>query len=186
MSRGGALRAGAIAALALALAGCGGSPSRIDTGPPAPEPAPTGTGYFVGTGPDGLGATLDLLADDPTTRAVGDALVQTVSPPERAPAVGIASVVNDDALAAAAPSFIALFPGGGALPIIDARTAIEDARGPVARRARALLGTAPRRVPAGGAITQYVVLRDVEPAEVDAVRMASPPLEPIPMEARRR
>lgn len=180
-----AAAAAAVAALACAVAGCGSS-QPVGTGPPAPEPAPAGTGYFVGTGPDGIGASLDLLADDPTVRAVGDALAATVSPPDRAPAVGIASVVNDGPLGIAAPTFTALFANGGALPIPDARTAIEGLRGPAARRARALLGAAPVRVPAGGATTQYVVLAGARPPEVDAVRMSSPPLEPIRMEARRR
>jgi hypothetical protein len=67
------LSAGALAAFALAGAGCsaGTEPARVE-----PEPAPAGTAYFVGAGADGIGASLDLLGDDPVVRLVDAALAE--------------------------------------------------------------------------------------------------------------
>ena len=178
-----ALAALAVAALVL-VAGCsdgGGS-----TPPAPPPPPPEGTGFFVGEGPDGIGATLDLEGSDPVTGAVDAALGARGGRPGDGPVVGVASVVNDGARAVAAPAFIATFAGGGAVPLEDAATAVARGDGPAARRALARLGPTPRSVPAGGAVTMYVVLRGAPAREVEAVRMVVEPGRPVTLEARPR
>ncbi|WP_217915700.1 hypothetical protein [Miltoncostaea marina] len=176
--------AAAALALALASAGCGGGGADAGTAPVA-EPARSGSGWFEGSG-DGLGASLDLRGEDAVARAVGDAVAARARPPARASAVGIAAVVNDRAVPVPAPRFTALFEGGGALPLTGAHEALEGLRGPAARRARALLGRPPRAVPAGGAVTMYVVLRGARPDEVASARMVALPGEPIALPARTR
>jgi hypothetical protein len=169
-------------ALALALCGCaGGGP------PPEPAPAPTGTGYFVGTGPAGIGATLDLEGRDRVTAAVGAALRLPPSEAASAPAVGIASVVNEGPRALPAPVFAARFANGGATPLRDAASVVsEEPPGPARARALRLLGEAPRVVPADGAVTMYVVLRGATAAEVESVRMTALPGQPVTLGARAR
>ena len=177
--------AAAAIALALALGGCGGGD---DPAPPEERPPdPPGTGYFVGTGASGLGATLDLQGRDAVTAAVATALRVPPAAAATAPVVGIASVVNEGPRPLPAPLFAARFAGGGALPLWDAARAVEDGRGgPAARRALRLLGTTPRTVPAGGAVTMYVVLRGAPSGQVESVRMTAPPGPPVTLRARPR
>lgn len=171
-------------ALAAALAGCSGDGGAVDTAPPPP---PTGTGYFVGTGPDGVGATLDMHGSDPVATAIDDALVGRGGAAGAVPAVGIASVVNEGAQSVPAPRFVAVLADGhGAIPIPRAEDALRADEGPAARRALARLAALPARVPAQGAATFYVILQDVDVAEVGSVRMVVERGEPITLQARRR
>lgn len=172
-------RAAAGALAILALAGCsarGPAPAR----PPAP-PEPRGTGYFVGTGPDGVGASLDLFADDPVVREIDAALAARGGPRADRPAVGVASIVNDGRFGILAPRFIADLSTGGALPLRSAADALAGATGPAAR-----LGDAPRRVPGGGAATAYVVLEGAAPEAVGSVRMVLARGGSVTLSARRR
>ena len=179
------LRRAAAGALAiLVLAGCsGGGPAPAR--PPAP-PEPRGTGYFVGTGPDGVGASLDLFADDPIVREIDAALAARGGPRGDRPAVGVASIVNDGRFGILTPRFIADLSTGGALPLRSAADALSGAAGPAARRARARLGDAPRRVPGGGAVTAYVVLEGAAPEAVGSVRMVLARGGSVTLTARRR
>lgn len=179
-------RRAALAALAagLALAGCsagGPGPAR----PPA-APVPTGTGYFVGTGANGLGASVDLFGDDPVTRAVDAALEERGGPAADRPAVGIVSVVNEGPTGIGIPRFVAVLSAGGAVTMRPASEVLADAPGAAARRARARLASSGRRVPADGAATAYVVLEDVAPAAVGSVRMEPARGAPVTLSARRR
>ncbi len=183
-----AARAAACALLAsaalAALAGCGGD----DPAPsPDPEPPAPGSGLFVGTGPGGIGATLDLEGDDPVAEMVLDALHEPGATRGEDPVVGIASVVNDGTRPLPAPSFVAVLEDGGAAPLQPAGLLV-SARLPAAAaiRAREALGPTPRTVPAGGARTMYVVLRGAAAGDVASVRMVVVPGEPITMRARRR
>ena len=169
--RRGAVAAGALAAAALA-AGCGGGSPSPAPQPPAP-PEALGSGYFVGTGPDGVGATVDLRAADATVRALEAALRQGAPPGEPPPAVGIASVVNDSRRAAPAPRFIAVLDSGELLPLRPAADALGTRTDPLARRAARLM-PAPRSVlPGGASAVEYVVLRGVVPGRVAEVRMTT-------------
>ncbi|WP_217920970.1 hypothetical protein [Miltoncostaea oceani] len=174
----------ACCAALLALHGCG------DDGPPPPPehppPARPGSAYFVGTGEDGVGATLDLEGQDPVTEAVDAALRARDGAVGEGPVVGVASVVNEGPGVVPAPTFIAQFEGGGALALEDARAVVAESGGPAARRALRLLGRPSVLVPAGGADTIYVVLRGAAPGEVDAVRMVVGPGRIVMLQARPR
>jgi len=160
-----AAAAAVAAALALA-AGCGGG------GAPAPPPPDqqeeAGSGYFVGTAPGGLGATVDLLGTDPAARALGAALAVETAPGEPSPSVGIASVVNDSSRLAAMPGFVAVLASGRRIPLEPAAAAL---------RGRRLQRDPPARsaLPAGGSAVEYVVLRGVVPGRVAEVRMTTGP-----------
>lgn len=175
--------AAALAGAALVGAGCspGASPSRA-----VPEPVPAGTAYFVGTGSDGIGASLDLLAEDPVVRLVDAALAARGAERGAEPSVGVASIVNDGPLGTPVPRFIAELSGGGAVPLRDAADVLRPGDGPEARRALARLGASAARVPAEGAATAYVVLEGAPAAEVASVRMVVPGAAPITLAARRR
>jgi hypothetical protein len=175
----------ALAALVL-VAGCGGGRAG-ETQPRAPAPRPTdGTGYFVGTGPGGLGAAVDLLGDDPAARAVAAALAPARDPGGLERVVAIASVVNDGADPAPVPRIVAELSGGGAAPLVPAREALRGVGGAAARRAARLLPPERRRVPAGGALTMHLVMSGANPREVTAMRMVVVPGEPIALRPQRR
>jgi hypothetical protein len=179
-------RAAAALAAALAAAGCS---SAGTSGPPRTAPddtPPSGTGYFVGTGPGGVGATLDLLGEDPVTDAIDAALRVNADPRLEIPAVGIASVVDGGRVGIPAPRFVAELADGTAVPLPRAADVLRPQDGPEARRALALLRRVPVRVKAGGAATLYVVLRGPTPAEVASARMVVVRGEPIALAARRR
>jgi hypothetical protein len=173
----------ALAALALAGAGCSPStePTRVE-----PEPEPAGTAYFVGAGADGIGASLDLLADDPVVRLVDAALAARGGERGAEPSVGVVSVVNDGRFGTPVPRFIADLSSGGAVPLRDPADLLRPEDGPRARRALTRLSALPRRVPAEGAATAYVVLVAAPPAEVASVRMVVAGEPPITLAARRR
>lgn len=176
-------RAALAGACLLLAGGCAGGDDR-----PAREPGPLpaeGSGYFVGEGPRGIGATVDLQGEDAITAAVAAALAAG-DPAVRGATVGVASVVNDGPRPLPAPAFVATFEGGGAAPLQDAASVLARAGGPAARRALALLGPPPRAVRAGGAVTMYVVLRGASAAEVEAVGMTTVPGTRVTMPARRR
>jgi hypothetical protein len=174
-----------VAILAAIAAGCS---SGSVPGPPRtePEPAPAGTGYFVGTGPEGLGASLDLLGDDPVVRVVDAALAARDGRPGEVASVGIVSVVNQGRSPIAMPRFVADLAAGGAVPLRRAADVLRPGEGPAARRALARLRTVPVRVPAGGAATAYVVLGATPPAEVASVRMVVVRGQPVTLTAHRR
>lgn len=177
------LLTGALAALALSGAGCSPSvePSRGEA-----EPAPSGTAWFVGAGADGIGASLDLLADDPVVRLVDAALAARGAERGGEPSVGVVSIVNDGRLGTPMPRFIADLSTGGAVPLRDPADVLRAGDGPEARRALARLSALPRRVPAEGAATAYVVLDAAPSAEVASVRMVVARGDPITLAARRR
>jgi hypothetical protein len=168
-----------VAAAAIAAAGCGDDPSAAA---PPPSGDPTGSGYFVGKGSDGLGAAVDFMVDDPVTARARSAIGRAAAAAgEPAPAVGLASLVNDSGLPSPVPAFIAVLPGGGATPV-------QAARGPasgLARPAR-VFPSPPLFVPAEGTATVYVVLRGASPAEVDHLKMVVRPGESVRLDARRR
>jgi len=167
------------------LAGCGsGSPT--PTTPRPPEPEPRGTGYFVGTGPDRLGASLDLLAEDRTTRALSAALAGEPGTARPTPVVGIASVVNGGEVAAPTPRFTAILDSGGAAPLASAREALAGRDDPLARRALARLPPQRAVVAGGASALLYVVLEGAGPREVASARMTAMPGRPIVLEARPR
>ncbi len=171
--------------LVVAAGGCASGDARTTDAerPPVREP---GSGFFVGTGAGGIGATLDLEGQDRVTAAVDAALRARGGEPGTGPVVGVASVVNEGPVAVPAPSFIADFAGGGALPMPPAARVVGQVGGPAARRAAALLARPPTSVPAGGAATIYVVLPGVAPGDVASVRMVIGPGRVVTMEARRR
>lgn len=174
--------AAAIAAIA-AVAGC------TSATPPGPEPAPPppeGTGYFVGAAPDGFGGSVDLLAGDSLTREVQHALGRRPRPDALLPAVGIASLVNDSTEPMPLPIFVALFEGGGALPLTTARAALRPVRTALARRVERRLPDEPRTVPARGTAIVYVVLRGASARAVTSMRMTARPGQPVELSARRR
>jgi hypothetical protein len=168
-----------VAAAAMAAAGCGDGPP---TAEPVPSGDPAGSGYFVGKGPDGLGAAVDFMVDDPVATLARDAIGRAAAATgEPAPAVGLASLVNDSELPSPVPSFIAVMPGGGATPV-------DAARGPasgLAHPAR-VFPSPPLFIPAEGTATVYVVLSGVSPAEVDHLKMVVRPGESVRLDAHRR
>lgn len=171
--------AASAALAALALGGCGGGTPVAERSPVAD---PTGSGYFVGTSRDGLGAAVDFLVDDPVTgparERVEDAARAAGASP---PAVGLASLVNRANVPVPLPEFIAVMPNGGATPI-------QAARGPASGlpRPENTFPAPPLFVPANGTATVYVVLRGVAPAEVDHLKMVPRPGDPVRLDARRR
>jgi len=173
--------AAALAAMLLALAGCGDGSRPPETAPPPPS----GTGWFVGS-EEGIGATLDMLGDDPVSRSVERALEAQAGPAGEAPDVGIASVVNETASGFDAPRFVAILEGGRAVILTPALEALRGARGPAARQARARLRAVPSRVPAAGAGVAYLVLRGASVDQVASVTMAAGPQPSITLAARRR
>jgi hypothetical protein len=176
-----ALAALLVLLLVLLLAGCGGD-GPAETAPPPP---PSGTGYFVGSA-EGIGASLDLLGDDPVARTVRRALLAEAGPGEAPPAVGIASIVNDTSTGFDAPRFIAILESGRAVILEPALTALRGAAGPAAREARLLLRDVPSRVPSRGAGVAYLVMRGAPADQVASVRMAAGPQPSITLAARRR
>jgi hypothetical protein len=163
-------------------AGCGGSGGTPDT---APAPPPSGTGYFVGS-QGGIGASLDLLGEDPVSRAVDRALLAEGGPGGTLPEVGIASIVNETPAGFAQPRLVAILESGRAVILTPAAQALRGAHGPAARAARERLRVVPRRVPGEGAAVAYVVLRGASADEVASVLMAAGPEQPITLAARRR
>jgi hypothetical protein len=182
------MRARPAALLGARVLGLGGCSSTGAPGPQraAPEPPPTGTGYFVGTGPQGVGASLDLFGDDPVSRAIEAALRERDPGATTESSVGIASIVNEGTLGIAAPRFVAELAGGGAIPLRSAAGVIRAVDGPAGRRALGRLGAVPSRVPAGGSATTYVVLEGAAPAAVESVRMVVVGGSPVALAARRR
>jgi hypothetical protein len=174
--------AAAVAVAVVALAGCGGGSAQRETTPPPP---PSGTGYFVGS-QEGIGATLDLGADDPVSRKVTRALLAEAGPADPPAAVGIASIVNETPSGFDAPRFIAVLESGRGVILVPAAEALREARGPAARAARAALAGVPERVPAEGAGLAYLVLRGAPVDEVASVAMAAGPQPSITLAARRR
>lgn len=166
---------------ALAVAGCAAGGPGPAKPPAAPEPS--GTGYFVGRGSEGVGVSLDLLGEDPVTRAVDAALAARGA---REAAVGIVSVVNGSRAGIGMPRFTADLAAGGSVPLTPAADAIAGEDGPAAARARRMLARLPRRVPAEGAGTAYVVLAASTPAAVGSVRMVDPAGRTVTLAARRR
>lgn len=166
---------------ALAPAGC----SRGDPAPPEEPPAEVGTGYFVGGDSTGLGASVDLFGSDPASRAVRAALAPDPRGGRGAPVVAIASVVNDGTAPVRTPRFVALLISGRAVPMPDARASLSRAV-PGQRRALALLGAPRARVRPGGSASLHLLLADIDPLQVQSVRMVSTVGEPISLRARRR
>lgn len=173
--------AAALAALALATAGC----SRGDPAPPREPPAQVGTGYFVGRDASGLGASVDLLGSDPASRAVREALAPDPRGGRGAPLVAIASVVNDGPAPVPTPRFVALMTSGRLVPMPDVRRLLSPSV-PAQARALLLLGSSRARVRPGGSAGLHLMLGDVDPLQVESVRMVSTPGEPISLSARRR
>lgn len=172
-----ALHLAAVALLAAAAAGCGGGAA--GTAPTAT--VPDGTGYFVGTGPEGLGAAVDLLASDAVTDAVRE---ETGAEPVQGPpplAIGMVAVVNARDEPVPLPRFVAVLDGGGAVPLTPARTS-RNRLGAAVRHVPA----PPLFVPADGSATTYVVLAGAAPAEVDHVRMVVRAGEAVRLGTRRR
>lgn len=180
-----AVAAAAAAALALAAA-CGGGDADPAPAPPPPAPEALGSGYFVGTAPGGLGATVDLRGSDPASRALEAALLRDTPPSGPPPAVGIASVVNRAGRPVRAPTFTALLSSGGLVPLSPAASALAGRRDAVARRAAALLPAERTRLRAGASAVMYVVLEGALPGEVAEVRMASGPEAPVALDPRPR
>jgi len=181
----GALRLAAAAVGFALLAGCGGGGPAPDATAPSEPPPLRGTGYFVGSGA-GLGASLDLLGDDPASRAVAAALAGEPESAEPAPVVGIASVVNREADAVPAPRFTAVLSSGGAVPMASARDVLEGRDDPAARRAARALPPEPSFVAGGRSAVLYVVLAGARPREVESVRMVAVPGRPVVLQARTR
>jgi hypothetical protein len=174
--------AAALAALLVLLsAGCGGE-GPAETAPPPP---PSGTGYFVGSA-EGIGASLDLLGDDPVVRSVRRALLAEAGPGDAPPSVGIASIVNDTSSGFDAPRFIAILESGRAVTLEPAVQALRGAAGPSARDARRRLRAVPARIPSRGGGVAYLVMRGAPADQVASVRMAAGPQPSITLAARRR
>ncbi|MEQ8833177.1 MAG: hypothetical protein RIB67_01880 [Miltoncostaeaceae bacterium] len=165
-----------IAATLIALAGCGGG----EPEPPGGAAAPSGSGYFVGSGPDGLGAVVDFAARDGVLDDLRDAMRAR---PEGAPPVwvGAVALVNRGSASVAVPRFIADLPGGGAVPLADPRApriaipAADD-----------LVPPAPLLIPPQGAVTAYVALRGADPTAVRGLRMVVAPGSTVGLGARSR
>ncbi len=173
--------AAALAALALVAAGC----SHGDPAPPREPPAQVGTGYFVGRDAAGLGASVDLFGSDPASRAVREALTPDPRGGRGAPVVAIASVVNDGPAAVPTPRFVAVMMSGRALPMPSVRAALSPSV-PAQARVLLLLGAPHARIRAGGSASLHLLLPDVDPLQVESVRMVSTVGEPISLSARRR
>jgi hypothetical protein len=175
--------AAALAALALALvaAGC----SHGDPAPPGEPPAQVGTGYFVGRDAAGLGASVDLFGSDPASQAVRAALTPDPREGRGAPVVAIASVVNDGPAPVATPRFVAVMMSGRAVPLPSVRASLSPSV-PAQGRALLLLGAPRSRIRSGGSASLHLLLPDVDPLEVESVRMVSTVGEPISLSARRR
>ena len=171
-----------LAVALLLAAGCGGSGGPADT---APAPPPSGTGYFVGS-QGGIGASVDLLGEDPISRAIDQALLAQGGPGGNLPEVGIASIVNETPAGFRQPGMVAVLESGRAVILVPAAEALRGAHGPAARAARASLRAVPRRVPAEGAAVAYLVLQGASADEVASIRMAAGPHPPITLSARRR
>jgi hypothetical protein len=133
-----------------------------------------------------VGATLDLAAGDPVSRAVTRALIADAGPADALPAVGIASVVNDTASGIDALYFTATLEDGRAVVLQSAADALRTARGPAARAARAAVARVPARIPSRGAGVAYVVLRGAPADQVASVAMVAGPAPAITLPARRR
>ena len=174
MRRRPAAAAAAVAAALALAAGCGGG------GAPAPPPPDqqeeAGSGYFVGTAPGGLGATVDLLGTDPAAGALGAALAVETAPGEPSPSVGIASVVNDSSRLAAMPGFVAVL-ASGRRPARPGRRGRPAGGGPAATgplgaargRQRGRVRRAARRGPGAGRRGAD----DDRPGDVDEARAAT-------------
>lgn len=173
--------AAALASLALLAAGC----SRGDPSPPRQPPAQAGTGYFVGRDAAGLGASVDLFGSDPAARAVRVALAPDPRDGAGAPVVAIASVVNDGPAPVPTPRFVAVMMSGRAMPMPSVRTALSPSV-PAQNRALLLLGAPRARIRPGGSASLHLLLGDVDPLQVESVRMVSTVGEPISLAARRR
>ncbi len=174
--------AAAIALAALALGCATACTGDAPTPRPVATTTPKGSGYFVGRSPEGVGAAVDLQAHDRITERAAEALLDLPEPAGRpAVTVGVASVVNDGGLPVPLPRFIAVMDGGGAVPLLPARTAGLGIPG-----AREIFPTPPLFVPADGAATVHLVLRNVHPAEVHAVKMVVRAGEPVVLSAHRR
>ena len=178
--------AAAVAACLVLAAGCGGggSPSPAPE-PPAPPQAP-GSGYFVGTSPAGVGATVDLRGSDPASRALETALLPDAPRGGPAPSVGIASIVNGAARPVRAPTFTAELASGELVPLSPARAVLGGRDDPAARRAEMLLPAEQARLPAGASAVIYLVLDAEVPGAVAGVRMATGPEAPIALAPRPR
>ncbi len=162
----------AAAAVAALAAGCGGGSRAPEPEPPAP-PEAMGSGYFVGTAPNGVGATLDLLGADPVVEALDTALLPTTAVGEPGPAVGIASVVNDSTRPAPAPRFTAVLDTGALVPLTPAAEALGGRSDAAARRAARVLPPTRPILEGGGSAVDYVVLRGAVPGRVAEVRMTT-------------
>ena len=173
--------AAALASLALMAVGC----SRDDPTPPREPPAQVGTGYFVGGDAAGLGASVDLFGSDPASRAVRRALAPDPRGGGGAPVVAIASVVNDGPTPVPTPRFVAVMMSGRALPMASVRASLSPSV-PAQRRALLLLGPPRARIRSGGSASLHLLLGDVDPLQVESVRMVSTVGEPISLGARRR
>jgi hypothetical protein len=173
--------AAALASLALMAAGC----SRGDPAPPKEPPAQAGTGYFVGRDAAGLGASVDLFGSDPASRAVREALAPDPRGGRGAPVVAIASVVNDGPAPVPTPRFVALMMSGRAVPMPSVRATLSPSV-PAQGRALLLLGAPRQRIRSGGSASLHLLLGDVDPLQVESVRMVSTLGEPISLSARRR
>ncbi len=177
---------GALAAAALA-AGCGGGGTPSPAPPPPPETVEAlGSGYFVGTGPDGLGATVDLRASDPVVEALEAALRVGAPAAGPAPSVGIASLVNGSSTRVRTPAFTAVLDTGGRATLRGAVDALRGRSGPADRRAAALVP--PRRVtlaPRASAV-EYVVLYGAVPGRVAEVLMRGVEGGPVRLAPRPR
>jgi hypothetical protein len=181
--RRGTRRLALLAIPALAAAGCGGDD---DAGaPPAPpqDRPPAGSGYFVGTDPEGLGASIDLSGYDDVLARVRARLAaaEPGSRAERITAVGVVSLVNTGTLPRAVPRFIAVLDGGGAVPLPAASIARD-----LPDRAAAALPPQPLIVPAGGSATAYVALSGAPPERLDHLKMVVAPGQVTRLPARRR
>ena len=173
--------AAALAALALVAAGC----SDGDPAPPREPPAQVGTGYFVGRDAAGLGASVDLFGSDPASRAVREALTPDPRGGRGAPVVAIASVVNDGPAPVPTPRFVAVMMSGRAVPMPSVRASLSPSV-PAQGRALLLLGAPHARIRSGGSASLHLLLPDVDPLQVESVRMVSTAGEPISLSARRR
>ncbi len=170
--------------MATALAGC--SAQVDDPTTTAPAPPPTGTGYFAGTGPGGIGISVDLLADDRIARSVALALLARDGRAGSVPAVGVASIVNDGPLAIPVPRFLADLENGQSIALRPPGEILTRSGGPAARRALRAVGAQTTRIPAGGAATAYLVLDGAAANAVSSVRVVVVPGRPITLRARRR
>jgi hypothetical protein len=147
------------------LAGCGGG---AGTGPvTTTTPAAAAADYFVGTGGDGTGASVDLRATDRVTAELRRALSRGPGDP---PDIGVAAILNDAATVRPTPSFVAVLRDGRTLPLLPARRVLGARDDPAARRARALLPP-PGALAPQAAVSLYLVLESASVGDVQGVRM---------------